>query len=361
MSEPPRPLAQAALGADVWFDFAVAYQLYSPAYHAALANGCIYVCLTGMDVDMLVRTVGRVAYAPMEEMARVLYRMSQAAETIRVTSPAGTDLRMTVDKRGDPFWETEKHGGYAQMLGGQSGPMAHRESFEGVLVYDGAIWPPAEIGIVRTPVRLTIERGYATRIEGGAEAVVYDRWLRSFESSRRDAHGPRLLRVQPGSPAAHRANPRGRADLRLHAVRDRGNGTRLADPQRRRRAEPVGVVRPASRSRSRVGTCMPTSPISAGRWGSPGIEMTERPAAFRARPAPPQSGEPADPLVISESEALTLLAHLVTSAELCMTEPYDYGIFRLIDAASRLAEGDAAAIERREPAPSWRRSSVRST
>jgi hypothetical protein len=47
--------------------------------------------------------------------------------------------------------------------------------------------------------------------------------------------------------------------------------------------------------------------------------------------------EPADPLVISESEALTLLAHLVTSAELCMTEPYDYGIFRLIDAASRLA------------------------
>ena len=49
------------------------------------------------------------------------------------------------------------------------------------------------------------------------------------------------------------------------------------------------------------------------------------------------SGEPADPLVVSESEALALLAHLVTSAELCMTEPYDYGIFRLIDAASRLA------------------------
>lgn len=183
MSEPPRPLAQAALGADVWIDFAVAYQLYSPAYHAAVANGCIYICLTGMDVDMMVRTIGRVSYAPMEEMARVLYRMSQAAETIRLTSPAGTDLRMTVDKKGDPFWEDEKHGGYAQMLGGQSGPMAYRESFEGVLVYDGAIWPPAEIGILRSPVRLTIEKGHATRIEGGAEATVYDRWLRSFDSS----------------------------------------------------------------------------------------------------------------------------------------------------------------------------------
>ena len=180
MVEPPRPLARAVLGADVWFDFAVAYQLYSPAYRAAVANGCIYVCLTGMDVDMMVRTIGRVPHAPMEEMARVLYRMSQAAATIRLTSPAGTDLRMTVDKRGDPFWEEEKTGGYAQMLGGQTGPMAFRESFEGVLVFDGAIWPPDEIGLVRSPVRLTIEAGYVTRVEGGAEAAIYDRWLRGF-------------------------------------------------------------------------------------------------------------------------------------------------------------------------------------
>jgi hypothetical protein len=50
-----------------------------------------------------------------------------------------------------------------------------------------------------------------------------------------------------------------------------------------------------------------------------------------------------DPLVVSESDALALLAHLVTSAELCMVEPYDYGVFRLIDAASRLA----AAMEPR--------------
>ncbi len=182
MSEPPRPLAQAALGADVWIDFAVAYQLYSPAYHAAVAKGCIYVCLTGMDVDMMVRTIGRVPYPPMEEMGRVLYRMSQTAETIRLTTLLGTDLRMTVDKKGDPFWEEEKHGGYAQMLGGQTGPMAHRESFEGVLVCDGTIWPPAEIGILRSPVRLTIEKGCVARIEGGAEAAVYDRWLRGFEN-----------------------------------------------------------------------------------------------------------------------------------------------------------------------------------
>ena len=58
MADPPAPVSKAVLGADVWFDFSVAYQLYSPAYYKAIENGCIYVCLTGLDVDMMVRTIG---------------------------------------------------------------------------------------------------------------------------------------------------------------------------------------------------------------------------------------------------------------------------------------------------------------
>jgi leucyl aminopeptidase (aminopeptidase T) len=182
MQEPPRPLTKAVTGADVWIDFAVAYQLYSPAYHAAIKNGCIYVCLTGMDVDMMVRTIGRVSYPPLQKMTTRLYQISQAAEIVRVTSPAGTDLRMKIDKAGDLFWEPPPaEGGYPQMLGGQSGFMAHRESFEGVLVFDGALWPPVELGVLRTPVRLIIEGGYVKRIEGGSEATVFARWLESFE------------------------------------------------------------------------------------------------------------------------------------------------------------------------------------
>jgi len=183
MCEPPRPLAQAALGADIWFDFAVAYQLYSPAFHAALAKGCIYICLTGMDVDMMVRTIGRVPSAPLEAMAERLYRLSQEAKTIRVTSPAGTDLLMTVDPKGDPYWDKRPENGYAQMLGGQSWPQVFRESFQGTLVYDGAIWPPAEIGILRSSVSMTIKDGYVIAIEGGVEARTYDRWLRGFPES----------------------------------------------------------------------------------------------------------------------------------------------------------------------------------
>jgi leucyl aminopeptidase (aminopeptidase T) len=182
MQEPPAPLSMAVLGADIWIDFSVAYQLYSPAYHAAIKNGCIYVCLTGMDVDMMVRTIGRVNYAPLAEMATCLYTMSQAADRIRVTNPAGTDLSMDVDKAGDPFWEPPpSEGGYPQMLGGQSGFMIHRKSCEGVLVFDGALWPPVELGILGAPVCLVIEGGYIKKVEGGPEATIFSRWLESFE------------------------------------------------------------------------------------------------------------------------------------------------------------------------------------
>jgi leucyl aminopeptidase (aminopeptidase T) len=181
MQAPPTPLAKAALGAEIWIDFSVAYQLYSPAYVAAMENRCTYVCLTGMDVDMMVRTIGRVNYRPMQEMADLLYEMSQKADVVRLTTPAGSEATVRVDKAGDLFWEPPSpDAGFPQMLGGQSGFAIHRETFEGVLVFDATIWPPEEVGILKDPVRLTLEGGYIQEIDGGVEATLFARWLAGF-------------------------------------------------------------------------------------------------------------------------------------------------------------------------------------
>jgi leucyl aminopeptidase (aminopeptidase T) len=135
-----------------------------------------------MDVDMMVRTVGQVRYGPLVEMATVLYRMSQAAEVVRVTNGAGTDLTLAVDKAGDPFWEPPPAtGGYPQMLGGQSGFMIHRRRCHGILVFDGTVWPPADLGILRSPIHMVIEDGTIQEIDGGREATVFARWLASFD------------------------------------------------------------------------------------------------------------------------------------------------------------------------------------
>ena len=40
--------------------------------------------------------------------------------------------------------------------------------------------------------------------------------------------------------------------------------------------------------------------------------------------------------VLTEEEAMQLIAFLVSSAEICLTEPTYYGTFRLVDATSRM-------------------------
>ncbi len=203
MVEPPKPVLGASQQAEIWFNFSVAYQLYSPAYHAAVGNGCIYVELTGMDVDMMVRTIGRVPYHSLQEMKRWLYQTSQEADSIRLTTTAGTDLRMAVDKAGDHFWEDPpERGGFPQMLGGQSGFMAHRESYEGVLVFDAAIWPPSDLGLLRSPVKLTLERGLIQKIEGGPDARIFERWLAGFEHRESYRMDHACYGFNPGVPRA---------------------------------------------------------------------------------------------------------------------------------------------------------------
>jgi leucyl aminopeptidase (aminopeptidase T) len=182
--DPPAPVAKAVAAADVWIEFSVAYILYSAAHEAAMEAGCQYLCISGMDADMMVRAVGRADCGTLREMTQVLYRLSQEATTIRMTGPGGTDLTVEIDKEGDPYWEPPTPGrGFSHMLAGQSGFASVLDSFEGVLVFDATLWPPADLGILRDPVALHIEKGIVKRVEGGSEARRFEKWLASFGSN----------------------------------------------------------------------------------------------------------------------------------------------------------------------------------
>jgi len=181
---PPPPVARALKEADVWIEYSVAYTLYSDAHQDAVAAGCRYFCLSGMDVDMMVRTIGEVNYPVLERMASALYELSHEAREIRITSPAGTDLVVEPDPQA-PSTFTQmgagEGGGYSQMLAGQSWFEELADTFHGTLVFDGAIWPPAELGLLRHPVEITIDKGRIVGIEGGAEARTFERWLDAFD------------------------------------------------------------------------------------------------------------------------------------------------------------------------------------
>lgn len=182
--EPPAPVAAALKAADVWYEFSLQYLLYTNARLEATKAGCRHTSLEAMDVDMMVRTIGRVDYPTMDELGRRLRALCMAAETVHITDPNGTDLTCPVDKHPPRYLpgSGQPGQGFSKMLGGQSGFSAQIEETSGVIVFDGCIWPPAEIGPLTSPVCLTIERGRITRVTGGPEAAVFERWLAKFDS-----------------------------------------------------------------------------------------------------------------------------------------------------------------------------------
>jgi leucyl aminopeptidase (aminopeptidase T) len=137
---------------------------------------------------MLVRTIGRVDMEALREFQGKLADMVRAAKRIRLTSPAGEDVKMEFDPTGPVVNDV----GYADtpgphFLSGQLTP-GYSSSVEGLIVFDGSVVPP--IGLVKEPVKLHVKSGRVEKIEGGKDALALDAWLRSFNdpSMRRVAH-----------------------------------------------------------------------------------------------------------------------------------------------------------------------------
>lgn len=179
--EPPGPVAGAIRHADVWIEYAVAYLLHTEAYKRSLEQGCRYICLTGMDVDMMVRTIAQVDYPGVIALSHVLGGLIAQADHIRVTSPAGTDLVARMGGRKIRYsGKLADTPGEPIMLGGQISWAPLEETIEGTIVFDGAVWPPKELGLLHSPIRLTLEKGRVTGVEGGTEAKMLERWFASI-------------------------------------------------------------------------------------------------------------------------------------------------------------------------------------
>lgn len=224
--EPPAPVAGAIARADVWIEFALAYIMHSDAFREAMKNGARYANLTGMDVPMLVDTVGRVDFEGTMELGRALVGLLERADEVRITTPAGTDLRARnggrpINLRGKP---AEKPG-ETVMLAGQISWNPLEETQEGVLVFDGAVWPPNDLGLLRSPIRMRVADGVVSEIDGGTDAFTFKQWM--------DSHGdPNMFRIAHWSlgfnPGVTKPTGRIVEDERVFGCVELGLGTKGA-------------------------------------------------------------------------------------------------------------------------------------
>jgi len=188
---PVDALTGALSEADAWVEFNNEWLLYSTPYNRAMQQSkkLRYMNLVGMNVDMMVRLIGRVDYPVLSDFMDKVYEMTLNTEHFRFTTPAGEDLEFDLD----PERRVSLSKGYANepgsnFLAGQIAWAPKFDSINGILVFDGSVVPP--LGKLEKPIRMTVEKAEIVKVEGGQEAIEFERWMDSWNhpQMRRLAH-----------------------------------------------------------------------------------------------------------------------------------------------------------------------------
>jgi leucyl aminopeptidase (aminopeptidase T) len=180
--EPPRPVAEAMKASDVIIELAWMYLIHTQALRHALDHGARYACLTMLTPDIMKRCIGPVDYYDkVLRLGQAVVSLLKKASDMRITTPAGTDLACNVQGRLIDDAAKRIFGpGEQSYPGGQVSWYPRPETIQGTMVFDGSMWPPEGIGLIRTPIKLKIESGVVTRVEGGREAEILNKWFQSW-------------------------------------------------------------------------------------------------------------------------------------------------------------------------------------
>ena len=216
-AEPVAPLGNAVAVADVWIELSYSSIMLCESWRKAIEFGCRYINLTGMDVTMIVKCIGRVDVACVVELGEALKAKMEAANDIVIKDKNGTYL--TARNEGRPVRHSGQLAtfkGYPFMMCGQISWCPIEETI------DAAIFPPTDMGILSGNVELTLENGIVTKIEGGKDAERFRTWLQSFN----DPNMFRLAHYSLGfNPGVKEATGRIVEDERIFGCMEFGIGS----------------------------------------------------------------------------------------------------------------------------------------
>lgn len=221
--EPWRSISAAVINCDVWIEFSYTTVMHSPCFQKALDNGVRYACFTGMDTIMLQKTIGDVNYPLLVEFGEYMKSRIEKANKIEITCPNGTNLiAYNKGRKVKNSGQLATKRGFPVMLGGQISWCPIEETINGTLVFDAALFPPENLGLLAKPIKLTLENGIVKGIEGSKEAKVFETWLNSFD----DKNMYRLAHYSLGfNPGVSKATGRIVEDERIFGCLEMGIGS----------------------------------------------------------------------------------------------------------------------------------------
>ncbi|MFQ5762619.1 MAG: aminopeptidase, partial [Candidatus Bathyarchaeia archaeon] len=195
--EPPNPVAEAMKAADVVLAPTKYSITHTKARKQATDAGARIATMPMITEEMLTTGAMTANYVEVKALSEKLTRLITEAKTIRVTSPAGTDVAMKLGRKAladTGIFHTP--GSFGNLPAGEAYTAPLEGTAEGVMVVDGSI---AGVGILTQPVTCTIRRGRIEEIAGGVEATTFREIL-----AKTDANAWSVAEVGLGANAAAR-------------------------------------------------------------------------------------------------------------------------------------------------------------
>jgi leucyl aminopeptidase (aminopeptidase T) len=163
-AEPPRPVAAAMAAADVVLAPTIQSLSHTAARKAASDAGVRIATLPGVTEEMLARLMN----GDLDEMRRrgwAIVNALNGGSQVRITCRNGSDLTFSIEGRQGivDAGELTAKGAFGNLPCGEGFIAPVEGTAEGTLVVDGSI---AAVGMVESPVRLTIEGGHLTGATG---------------------------------------------------------------------------------------------------------------------------------------------------------------------------------------------------
>jgi len=171
--EPPGAIAAAMKVSRVFF-LAVAVSItHTDSVRVAISHGARGLAMTGFTSEMLEQGGIEADFSREAPVCERLASVFDSAETVKVTTPRGTDLLMdATGRRGNAMTCMVEPGQFSPVPNIEANFSPVEGTSEGLIVADASI-PYLGIGVLGEPVRAVVENGLVKGIEGGREASIF--------------------------------------------------------------------------------------------------------------------------------------------------------------------------------------------
>ncbi len=167
--EPTAVMAQAVLGSQLMLFATSTGMAHTDCVRHALKKGKKYIGMPDITIDTLIRGAATADYREVGKITAAVAKILTRGSEVHMTSEDGTDLTFSIKgRKAVELAGVFVPGSIACFPDGEA-PMAPVEgTARGKLVIDSSIH---QIGRVKEPVTMIVERGRVTKMLGGAEAA----------------------------------------------------------------------------------------------------------------------------------------------------------------------------------------------